>query len=623
MLPSTRSLMTRRWLLLSLLMVTDCLIWIAALLLAMVARYAGDVGAVNTRGFPIIVALALVLQLAVGIGTRLYRSGYRIATLDEAFALIGGAVAVGIVLLVIDLMGPELPRLAPLSVVLSGTCAAALGMVVVRVLLRMLSEASPKHHAGVRTLVFGAGEGGNQVIRSMLADVNSQYAPVGLIDDSPAKRHLRMSGVRVLGARDDIAEIARATQAEVLLIAVPSGGADLYRQVSKIGLDAGLDVKVLPDLSNMIGSNRATIRDIRDIDVTDLLGRHQIDTDVAAIADYLRGKRVLVTGAGGSIGSELCRQIHPFEPSELLMLDRDESGLHAVSMSLYGKAMMDSPNLLLADIRDADVVARLFADRRPEVVFHAAALKHLPMLERYPEEGYRTNVLGTLNVLRAAEAASVSRVVNISTDKAANPTSVLGQTKRLAEQLTAWYARRNEQDATYLSVRFGNVLGSRGSVLMAFAEQIARGGPVTVTHKDVTRYFMTIPEASQLVIQAGAIGSAGEVLVLDMGDPVRIYDVATQLVDMSGKHIDIVFTGLRKAEKLHEELLGDGEFDERPIHPLISHVHIEPMDPRALKATPFVRTPASSASQGVANGRNPAGLRAVQGSRISEQDRST
>jgi len=293
---------------------------------------------------------------------------------------------------------------------------------------------------------------------------------------------------------------------------------------------------------------------------------------------------VLVTGAGGSIGSELARQIHKYGPRSLGLLDRDESALHAVQLSIYGQAPLDTPDIVLADIRDAVRMDEVFAQHRPEVIFHAAALKHLPMLEQYPDEGWKTNVLGTLNVLQSAERFGCARFVNVSTDKAADPTSVLGHTKRLAERLTAWFAERTGQ--AYLSVRFGNVLGSRGSMLHTFTQQIHAGGPVTVTHPDVTRFFMTIPEACELTIQAGAIGEPGEVLVLDMGEPVRILDVAKRLVARAGRDVEIVFTGLRTGEKLHEVLVSEDESGGAKRHPLISHVPAPPLDPAELTLRP-------------------------------------
>ena len=336
----------------------------------------------------------------------------------------------------------------------------------------------------------------------------------------------------------------------------------------------------MPSVAELIDGS-VSADDVRPLTEADLLGRHQIDTDIEAIADYVMGRRVLVTGAGGSIGSELCRQLHRFGPEKLVMLDRDESALHAVQMAIEGRALLDSDHLVVADIRDRNRMREVFEKHQPHVVFHTAALKHLPLLEMHPAEAVKTNVFGTLNVLEAAAGAGVDRFVNISTDKAADPSSVLGYTKRIAEQLTSWFAAR--ESGTFLSVRFGNVLGSRGSVLGAFERQIADGGPVTVTHPDVTRYFMTVQEAVQLVIQAGAVGSPGEALVLDMGEPVRIVDVARRLVAQSDRPIDIVFTGLRPGEKLHEVLMGQSEIDERHAHPLISHCRVPALSPLGLE----------------------------------------
>jgi FlaA1/EpsC-like NDP-sugar epimerase len=427
---------------------------------------------------------------------------------------------------------------------------------------------------GQPLIVFGAGDGAFQVVRSMLHDQFSPYLPVALLDDDPAKRNLRFFGLSVSGGRDRLAAVVRSTGASNLLIAIPSADAALLRELTDLAEAQGLHVKVLPPVSELF--DRVTVSHIRDIDRADLLGRRQVEVDIDAIAEYVRGRRVLVTGAGGSIGSELCRQLYRFEPAELMMLDRDESGLHAVQLSIHGRARLDSPDLILADIRDIEHVQRIFEERRPEVVFHAAALKHLGLLERYPGESVKTNVWGTLTVLKAARSVGVSHFVNISTDKAANPISVLGYSKRITERLTAQIATETAH-GRYLSVRFGNVLGSRGSVLTAFAAQVEAGGPLTVTDPDVTRYFMTIQEAVQLVIQAGAIGSSAETLVLDMGEPVPIVEVAERLAAQATRPIDIVFTGLLHGEKLAEDLFGDGEVDTRPVHPLVSHVAVAPV----------------------------------------------
>ncbi|WP_245160089.1 nucleoside-diphosphate sugar epimerase/dehydratase [Blastococcus sp. CT_GayMR20] len=538
------------------------------------ARYDGDLDRVSLAGLLTVTAVAGAAFLAVSVVLRLHQGRYAVGSAEEFKALAAATATAAMAAFAADLFA-GMPRLLPLSVPLIGAIVAFVLMLTYRLAIRSQREGAVRPRQGQPTLVFGAGNAGHQLVRSMLADPASPYVPVGLLDDDPAKRHVRVRGVRMLGGREHIGPAAVATDAEVLVLALPSADSALVRDISQRATEAGLTVKVLPSLSDLL-SRRIGIRDVRDIDIADLLGRHQIDTNISEIAGFLKGKRVLVTGAGGSIGSELCRQIHQFGPAELMMLDRDESALHAVSLSIHGEAQLHLPEAILADIRDGEALRELFLRRMPDVVFHAAALKHVNMLEQYPSEGWKTNVLGTRNVLDAATAVGVSHFINVSTDKAADPVNVLGRTKRMAERLTATYAQRNE--GRFLSVRFGNVLGSRGSVLETFAAQIARGGPVTVTHPDVTRFFMTIPEAVELVIQAGAVGAGGEALVLDMGEPVRIADVAAQLIAMEGRPIQIRFTGLRPGEKLHEELFGREERDSRPVHPLISHVPVPPVE---------------------------------------------
>jgi FlaA1/EpsC-like NDP-sugar epimerase len=314
------------------------------------------------------------------------------------------------------------------------------------------------------------------------------------------------------------------------------------------------------------------------IDLYRLLDRPQIHVD--ADGSYLTDKRVLVTGAGGSIGSVLCQHIATHKPAELIMLDRDESALHAVQLALTGRALLDDQSTVLADIRDEFWIHRLMQHLNPDVVFHAAALKHQPLLERYPGEALKTNVIGTLNVLRSAMCAGVETLVNISTDKAADPTCVLGASKRIAERLTAWFPSR------YVSVRFGNVIDSRGAVLETFRRQLAAGHPLTVTDPQVSRYFMTSDEAISLVVHAGAIGKRGEVLVLDMGQQVMIRELAERMIIMNGGG-EIVYTGLRPGEKLMEDLLGFEEPDLRPHHPLITHVSTYPLLPSNVDTSAF------------------------------------
>ena len=424
---------------------------------------------------------------------------------------------------------------------------------------------------------------GASLIHALLTQPETLYRPVALLDDDPDKRRLRIHGVPVLGDRTAMAVAAAKTGAKVLVIAIarPSGSAihDLTAEAERCGLIP----KVVPSVAELLRGG-VRIEGVRDPRISDLLGRRPVKTDLEAMAGHFAGKRILVTGAGGSIGSELCRQLHRFEPAELIMLDRDESAMHAVQLELYGRALLDTNETVLADIRDRERMMEVFGQYRPEIVFHAAALKHLPLLERYPAEALKSNVWGTESVLSAAAACGASSFVNISTDKAADPVSVLGYSKRVAERLTAHVARR--EPGKYLSVRFGNVLGSRGSVLTALTDQIASGKSVTVTHPEVSRYFMTADEAVQLVLQAAVIGRSGEVLVLDMGQQIRIADIARRLIAASPKATDIEFTGLRPGEKLTESLLGHGECDERPFHPLISHVPVAPLAPETIDLDP-------------------------------------
>jgi dTDP-glucose 4,6-dehydratase len=514
------------------------------------------------------------VQLAIGLVGGLYRRRWRYGSIDEVAALVITSSATTVVVAVFNNWIFE-PRLLPMSAIWFAGVVGLVLMAGIRYAWRLLLERRSRPGINAdRTIVFGAGDGGDQAIRAMLQAPHSPYLPVAILDDDPLKKRLSIKGVRVLGGSNEIAMVAKKVSATVLLVAIPSIDGEFLTQITKDAERCGLIVKVLPAVDQLLAGD-ISVDDIRDLTEADLLGRHQIALDLSSIAQYLTGRRVLVTGAGGSIGSELCRQLSKFNPKELMMLDRDESALHEVQLSITGSAMLDTPDVILCDIRDQIGLEKIFVARRPEVVFHAAALKHLPMLEQYPIEAFKTNVIGTLNVVRACKLVSVTRFVNISTDKAADPISILGYSKRIAEKITS--TTTDGQTGVYVSVRFGNVLNSRGSVLTTFREQISRGGPVTVTHPDVTRFFMTIPEAVQLLIQAGALGSQTEVLVLDMGNPVRILDVAQRMIAQSQKKIEIKFSSLRVGEKIDEDRLGAGEDDRRPFHKLISHTNVPMM----------------------------------------------
>ena len=557
--------------------VADMLVWLAAIYIAASLRFDFDI---TWSHNDLLLAWVFVgaAQFAFGQAFGLYRQRWHFGSYEEMAAVIMCTIGTTTAVWLMSTVAFS-PRLVPNTVIIGGALGALNGMGAVRYVWRLYIDRlrRPSADHATRTIVFGAGEGGMQLINSMMRNPDSPMYAVAALDDDPRKHGLTIKGVKVLGGRDDLETVAANTEAELLIIAIPTGTAPLYQELSNKALKAGLRVEVLPAVDQLLASGQITISDVRPLDIKDLLGRKEIETDLVKISDYISRRRVLVTGAGGSIGSELCRQLHQLAPAQLVMLDRDEGALHGLQLSLDGHAMLDDPNIIVANIRDRERMAEIFATVRPHVVFHAAALKHLPLLENNPDEGFKTNVLGTLNVLEVAAEYGVDHFVNISTDKAADPSSVLGRTKRTAEQLTAWMS--HNATGTYLSVRFGNVLGSRGSVLETFQAQIDAGGPVTVTHPEITRFFMTVEEAVQLVIQAGAIGENGEALVLDMGTPVKIDDVARQMIAHADRRIDIKYTGLREGEKLHEVLFGDDEQGETGPHELIMHVDVPPLHP--------------------------------------------
>ena len=559
----------------------DAVLWAAMFIVALWMRFDFSVDqlalSLGMGRFYAVLAALVVLTWVVGWLTGLYRGRFVPGSvLESSVVTFVFAVATIVVFLGHIVSGhyEGIPRSTPI-VTGAFTILAAL-------VLRSLVRRKRLFGAGVaedaeRALVFGAGDGGTQLVRQLRRSEVSQFNPVGILDDDPAKRHMVIERVRVSGGREKLDELARKTGASTLLLAVPSLPGDELVDIRDRAEAAGLRVLVLPPLSSMM-HGRVAANELREINVNDLLGRKPAQLNQTQIAEYLRGKRIMVTGAGGSIGSELCRQISRFRPAELMMLDRDESGLHSVQLSIHDQAMLDGDDTILASIRDRESIEKILAQRKPQIVFHAAALKHMPLLEHYPLEALKTNVLGTLNLLDAASMGGVETFVNISTDKAANPSSALGTSKRIAERLTAAEAERN-QDSKYVSVRFGNVLGSRGSVLTVFEKQIKDGGPLTVTDPEVDRFFMTIPEACQLVLQAAAVGSSGDTLVLDMGEPIKIAEVARTLIEQSEKQLEIVFTGLRENEKLSEELFDDTEapvVSER--HEALSVVRVPPLN---------------------------------------------
>jgi FlaA1/EpsC-like NDP-sugar epimerase len=563
-------------------LVFDAAIWFIAVYGATWLRFDFADPLVLTRATTTFATVAMVVYLLIGTAIGPYSVGHHRGSFEETTDLTGTVLATASGLLIWAFLAD--PLVIPRSIPVVAGAFALVGMFALRFVVRSWRS----HHSNTgdderRVVVFGAGDAGRRLLRSMMRDPDSGYFPAALLDDDRAKQRLRIDGVRVRGTRRDIGEVAKKCEATALVIALPLADAELIRELSDLATAAGLDVLILPPLRDIIG-DQPTSCDLRDINLEDLLGRGRITMDTTLIAEQIAGRSVLVTGAGGSIGSELARQIAKFHPEKLYLLDRDESGLHATQLSLTGQGLLQGDEVILADIRDLDAMRTVFKATLPDLVFHAAALKHLPLLESFPLEAWKTNVLGTLNVLTAAAEAGVGTVVNISTDKAADPTCVLGFSKRVAEQLTASFS--SAQPGIYVSVRFGNVLGSRGSVVHAFASQIDHGGPITVTHPDVERFFMLIPEACQLVLAAGSIGEDGEVMVLDMGEQVKIVNVAKTLIRLSGrKDIDIIYTGLRPGEKLSEDLFSPSENRRATTNKLISSVGVPTLNIEEIRST--------------------------------------
>jgi FlaA1/EpsC-like NDP-sugar epimerase len=417
--------------------------------------------------------------------------------------------------------------------------------------------------AGLRCLIVGAGEAGRTLARDLRRVSSFGLVPVGFLDDNPPRK--RIGGMRVFGGTGDVTQVAQAQSIDVVILAIPSLPKKDFRRLSEAAAAAGASVRYLPSFLAAVERD-ARVSDLRHLRIDRLLGRPEIRVTRWESGSVVEGKRVLVTGAGGSIGSELCRQIARFAPSELYLLDHDESNLHGLLMEIHGEALLETNNVLIADIRDKLRVHQIFQEVQPQVVFHAAAHKHLPLLQRNPCEGVKSNVLGTKHLAEAAEAAGVERFILISTDKAADPTSVLGATKRLAEMIVRAHAGNGTK---FASVRFGNVLGSRGSLLSVLSGQMESGEAFTVTHPDVTRFFMTTEEAVGLVIEAAAMARAGETFVLDMGEPVRIVDLVHNYaaeMHFPEEAVNIRFTGLRPGEKLHESLFGLDEQRSKTQH---------------------------------------------------------
>jgi len=530
---------------------------------------------------------ALVAKPVMFAAWGMYRSIWRYASLQDAYEIFKVVTFSSLVwaFLLGFVKGPfVLPRSIYVLdwFMLFGLVATS------RLIWRLYRETrfAPKLRKGKRTLIIGAGDAGNLLLKEIRKQVNSPYNVVGFVDDDPDKRGLRLSGVRVLGGTNRLRALVRTHRVEEVIFAIPSGGSELMRRMIANCERAKARFKTIPGITAII-DGKVSLSQIKSVEIDDLLGRDPVVLDQTAIRNYLTDKRVLITGAAGSIGSEICRQVARFNPAKIVLFDNAETPLFYMEKELAASFPELRIIPIVADVKNQERVEAILDQFCPEVVFHAAAYKHVAMMEYNPVEAVLNNVMGSRIVADAADKFRVHTFVMVSTDKAVNPTNVMGATKRSAEIYVQALAARSK--TRFTTVRFGNVLGSSGSVVLLFKEQIRQGGPVTVTDRDVVRYFMTIPEASQLVLQAGCIGKGGEIFVLDMGNPVRILTLAEELIRLSGlvpyRDIDIVFTGLKPGEKLFEELLIDGEGIKATTHKKIRVMASVETDLRQVTAT--------------------------------------
>ncbi|MFN2390147.1 MAG: polysaccharide biosynthesis protein [Actinomycetota bacterium] len=568
----------------------DAGIVFASYVIALVLRFEAAVPPEYWNRFLVVLPFLLLIHLASNFYLGLYGHIWKHASGDEVrrIAVAGAAAAA---FMVVAGLFFERDRLLPISVILSGATLVMMGFAAVRFQSRLFARRARSTALNkTRLLVVGAGHASSMVLRDLVRNPASTVEVVGIVDDDPRKEGRRLHGVAVVGTRAAIPSLVRDLAIEEVLLAIPSATSEMVRETAALCESAGVRLRILPSVHEIVGG-RVTARDIRDVQIEDLLGRQQVKIDTDAVEALIRGRRVLVTGAGGSIGAEIARQVAVFEPAGLVLLDHDETHLH--------DALLDVRSAIpaLVDIRDRAPLQRLFERHRPEIVFHAAAHKHVPVLESHPDEAFKTNVQGTANLCDAALATGVGWFVLISTDKAVNPLSVMGASKRLAEQVV-W--SRLAERCVYCAVRFGNVLGSRGSVIPTFINQINKGGPVTVTDRSMTRYFMSVGEAVQLVTQAAAMARGGEIFTLNMGEAVNMGELAERVITLMGRRpgaeIQIEVIGARPGEKLHEDLSWSHEEVRPTRHPSI--VSSAPDPPRDTAVEHTLRTCEDLVAQG-------------------------
>jgi FlaA1/EpsC-like NDP-sugar epimerase len=555
---------------------SDALLLCLSILVSFGARFDGVFEPWIISQLQLFTLAVIPLKLVALIWLGMYRRMWRYASVtDLELMVVAAAVCAAIDVVCGGVLMPASGMSAQrvsYAVLLLDSCLGAIAIAAPRLAVRMLGRGDRRvnHSSARRAIVVGAGAAGGMIVREMSGNPQLGLRAVAILDDDPAKHGLRLHNVPVAGALNELAEVARRAQATDVVIAMPSAPGRAIREVLRMASDAGLATRTVPGLYELL-SGEKRVNALRQVAIEDLLRREPIQTDVAQVGKLVTGRVVMVTGAGGSIGSELCRQLARQEPERIVAVGRGENSIFELLQELGRTFPQVRTDAIIADVRDYARMERVFAEHRPYSVFHAAAHKHVPLMEANVAEAVLNNVLGTQNVVALSSQYGVEHFVLISSDKAVRPTSVMGATKRIAEHVVHRHALKSKH--SYVAVRFGNVLGSRGSVVPTFMRQIADGGPVTITHPDMTRYFMTIPEAVQLVLQAAAIGRHGEVFVLDMGDPVRVSDLANDLIRLSGLEpnvdIEVRCTGMRPGEKLFEELFFQGTDISPTVHPKI------------------------------------------------------
>jgi FlaA1/EpsC-like NDP-sugar epimerase len=532
------------------------------------------------------ILIVIAIKLSVFVLFGFYNRWWRYVSTRDMWGAARGVTAASLLAYLVFYFVPLHELRVPRAVAAMDTLLLLAFVATSRMLARTIFErpaAASLVARGKEVIVVGAGDAGQLVVRELLKSRALGTTPIGLVDDDPRKRNMRLHGVRVLGTTADLPHILRDNRPDELLIAIPSASGEVRGRIVDVARREGVPVKTLPGLYELISGDLDLAGQIRPVQVEDVLGREPVEVDLQAIASYVAGETVLVTGAGGSIGSELCRQIARLGAGRLILVDQAETDLFEVERELVDERGFTACVPVLADVKNRAKLRQVFEHYRPRVVFHAAAYKHVPLMEANPLESVRNNVLATKAIADVAVEHGAARFVLISTDKALNPRAVYGQCKALCEWIVESYGARDDVATRFVAVRFGNVLGSAGSVIRIFRRQIERGGPLTVTHPEMSRYFMTTPEAVSLVVQAGAIGGRGQLYVLDMGEPVRIVELARNMIRLSGKEPDrdiaIQFVGVRPGEKLHEELLGEGETVSATEHPKILRVTRPAVDP--------------------------------------------